>query len=294
MKITQIKKLALCGLSCVRNQSTTTRMSKDEYLYLHNKNNPELWESLPTDRCTIKDLDAKRIRDVVRQAILEKRLPADAAKQSLPALLKKLGLMVGRKLTNAAVVLFCKNEEKQFMQSHIKLARFKGTTKSEFSDTKMFKGNAFDLFEKAEEFLFFALPVAARIVQGQSQRVETPAIPYSVTREALVNAFVHRDYSQAGGSIDIAVYDDRVEIYNTGALPPGVEIEELKRTHKSVPRNPLIAHIFYLCSKIERWGRGTLDMIHESKNAGNPAPKFNEIGGNFLVTLPLKKPRPTR
>jgi ATP-dependent DNA helicase RecG len=201
--------------------------------------------------------------------------------------------MVGDKLTNAAVVLFCKDERKQFMQSNIQLARFKGTTKNEFLNNKKYRANAFDLYDKAMDFLVFCLPVAARIVAGNPSRVETPAIPYAVLREALINALVHRDYSNAGGSISVAVYDDRVNITNIGSLPRGVEIRKLSKEHPSVQRNPLISNVFYICGKIEGWGRGTLDMIEDSKAAGNPLPKYEEIGGSFSVTLPLKEPMPT-
>ncbi len=281
------------GRPFTRNQSTTIRMLKEEYMLLHNTNNPEEWESLTSNDCTLKDLDHERIKQVIRKAVSEKRLNEEALDLSIPTMLKKLKLMVGNKLTNAAVVLFCKNEDKQFIQSNVKLARFKGTTKSEFSDEKMFTGNAFDLYDKAEHFLVFVVPRAAKIVSGQSERVETPAIPYSVLREALVNALVHRDYSFRGGSVYIAVYDDRVEVSNLGALPEGIELEELTKKHDSIPRNPLIAHVFYLCKKIERWGRGTLDMIRDLKAAGNPPPIFQESGRRFLVTLPFKEPMRT-
>ena len=166
----------------------------------------------------------------------------------------------------------------------------KGTTKKEFLDNKLYKGNAFDLFEKAEDFLTFCLPVAARIENGNSSRVETPAIPYSVTREAITNALVHRDYSHPGGSMSVAVYDDRVNISNTGSLPLGVQVSELSKEHRSIQRNPLIANVFYLCGKIEKWGRGTLDMIKDCKYAGNPVPKYEEVGGGFSVTLRFKEP----
>ena len=78
---------------------------------------------------------------------------------SIPEILKKLELIKHDKLTNAAVILFCKNEDKQFFQSNIKLARFKGTDKSEFLDHKTFKANAFDLYDKAMDFLTFVLPL---------------------------------------------------------------------------------------------------------------------------------------
>jgi ATP-dependent DNA helicase RecG len=278
------------GRAYIRNQSTTTRMSKEEYRYLYNKSNPALWESLTTNTCTFKDLDRTRIKEIIRMAVSEKRLPSDALNISIPNILKKLKLIVNDKLTNAAVILFCKNEDKQFMQSSIQLARFRGIDKTEFLDTKLFVGNAFDLYDKADEFLSFSLPVAAHIEHGKPVRVETPAIPYVVLREALINALIHRDYSNAGGSVSIAVYDDRVNITNIGTLPKGVTLNELSKEHASIQRNPLIANVFYLCGKIEKWGRGTLDMIKACEKAGNPIPKYEEIGGTFSVTLPLKEP----
>ncbi len=264
-------------------------MNHAEYFYLYNKHHPEVWEGLPST-CKISDLDTNRIREVVQMGIHEKRLPASAAKNSIPDILKKLDLIVDDKLTNAAVILFCKKEEKQFFQSHIKVARFKGTDKREFLNHKMYIGNAFDLYEKALDFLHFSLPVAARIEDGNPNRVETPAIPYNVLREAVINALIHRDYSHGGGSIAIAIYDDRVNVSNTGSLPLGIQVTELSKEHVSRPANPKIAHVFYACGKIEKWGRGTLDMIQYCKEAGNPLPKFEEVGGGFSVTLPLKEP----
>ena len=64
------------GRAYTRNQATTMRMSKEEYLYLHNKNNPGDWEGLINNTCTINDLDRNRIKEVVRMGVFEKRLPA--------------------------------------------------------------------------------------------------------------------------------------------------------------------------------------------------------------------------
>ena len=55
---------------------------------------------------------------------------------------------------------------------------------------------------------------------------------------------MHRDYSNAGGSMSIARYDDRVAITNFGSLPEGVSLNKLGKEHESVLRNPLIANVF--------------------------------------------------
>ncbi len=281
------------GRSFVRIQSTTSRMTREQYEYLYHKNNPHRWESLTSNSCNINDLDKTRIKDVIRMGIAHRRITPDAIKSSIPDMLKKLKLIVDEKLTNAAVILFCKNEDKQFIQSNLKLARFNGIDKTSFYDNKIFTANAFDLHDKAMDFLHFHLPVAARIEPGRSERIETPAIPYNVLREAVTNALVHRDYSHAGGSMSIARYDDRVTITNIGSLPTGVSLKKLGTTHESILRNPLIANVFFVCGKIEKWGRGTIDMIKDCKDVGNPLPVYEEIGNSFSVTLPLKEPTPS-
>ena len=277
------------GRSFVRNQSTTMRMTRDEYGDVYNQSNPTLWERLVNNNCTIDDLDHNRIKEVVRMGVFEKRLPEAALTDSILNILIRFNLLVDDKLNNAAVILFCKNESKQFFQSVIRLARFKGIDKREFLDSKQFQANAFDLYDKATDFLHFCLPVAARIEEGNPIRVETPAIPYKVLREALANALVHRDYSYPGGYIAVAVYDDRVNITNYGSLLKGIDLKQLSQEHASHLRNPLIAQVFYACGKIEKWGRGTLDMIEDCKKAGNPLPRYDDQGAYFSITLPLKE-----
>jgi len=67
--------------------------------------------------------------------------------------------------------------------------------------------------------------------------------PLKAIREALANALAHRDYKTTS-SIQIRIFDDRLEIWNPGCLPPGLTIEKLKIKHDSVPRNPLISIVF--------------------------------------------------
>jgi ATP-dependent DNA helicase RecG len=281
------------GRSFVRIGPTTRRMSQEEYLYLYNTSKPTLWEGLASSKCKLTDLDRNRIKEVVRLAIHEKRLPEKEITASIPDIIEKFNLIDGGKLTNAAVVLFCKNEDKQFLQSSLKVARFKGNDKSEFLNEKSFRANAFDLYDRAMDFLVSSLPVASRIVSGNPMRVEEPAIPYKVLREAVANALVHRDYSNKGGAVTIAIFDNRVEITNAGALPKGIRLNQLSINHASKPRNPLIANVFYLCRKIEKWGRGTQDMIQECEQVGNPLPIYAEDDSSFSVTFPLKEPMVT-
>ncbi|MGH8067568.1 MAG: ATP-binding protein [Candidatus Entotheonellia bacterium] len=77
----------------------------------------------------------------------------------------------------------------------------------------------------------------------------------------------------------------RLEVWNPGLLPSELSVEALRRTHRSVPRNRLIAHAFFLIKLIEQWGTGTLRMIAVCWEAGLPEPEFAELSGAFVVTF---------
>jgi hypothetical protein len=96
-----------------------------------------------------------------------------------------MNLMSDGKIRNAAVILFCKGEKKQFIQSQLKLARFKGVTKSEFIDNKAVSGNLFDLYEHAMQFLQNYLPISGKIEEGNPFRTDTLAIPF---KKVLLNS----------------------------------------------------------------------------------------------------------
>ncbi len=99
----------------------------------------------------------------------------------------------------------------------------------------------------------------------------------------LLNAMVHRSYM--GSFTQMHVYDDRLNLWNDGELPEGISLEALKRSHKSKPRNLLIADVCFKGGLIDAWGRGTISIINACKEAGLPEPEWIEEDGGFLVTL---------
>ena len=178
-------------------------------------------------------------------------------------------------------------------QCVLRVARFKGIDKTEFLDNRQFHGNVFSLLRKSERFLRESLPVAGRVQSHVFERVDDPLYPPVALREALANAFCHRDYSVGGGSVAVAVYDDRLEITSTGTLHFGLTPEMLYRPHESLPWNPLIARVFYRCGVIEAWGRGTIKMEELTTRAGLPSPKIYENAGCVIVQFcPMATPPP--
>lgn len=263
------------GRAWQRDQTVTRRMASEtqELLSLKRKQQNVSWERLFAPKYTIDDLDENLIISLVHKAVEEKRMPGAALRQEMPQLLESLYLYEEGKIRNAAVILFGKRMSSDFLQCQLKLARFKGVTRQEFIDSDVISSNFFDMLEKGALFVKRHLPVAAKIISGQFERVESPLVPFNAIREALINALCHRDYSIYGSSVSLAIYDDRMELSNHGNLPPNVTLEKIKAGFSN-PRNPLIADVLYRCNMIERWGRGIQDMMEACKEAGDPEPEF--------------------
>jgi ATP-dependent DNA helicase RecG len=191
------------------------------------------------------------------------------------------------------VVLF--GNMPNYPQCEIRMARFRGTDKAELMDQRSVRGPAFKLLEEAQLFCERHFPLPAKIVPTQLRRVETPLIPPDALREILVNAIIHRDYSNSGGAMFLAIYDDRVEIGSIGAFPRGITADLLRRRHKSVLRNPIIADTFHRTGLIERWGRGTNRVAEMCKAADIAPPTFegSSIGVDVTFHVPVAQGRPT-
>ncbi len=272
------------GRGFVRVGNTTRRMKREEFehLVLTRLHAKHRWENLPATGVSIKDLDAGEIRQTVVDAAASKRLAA-VPSESPRAILDRLHLLAGPVPTQAAVVLFGKGLEAKYPQCAIRLARFRGTTKSEFTDNRQFHGHAFELLRQAEAFLDTHVPIASKIVPGKMQREDRPHYPPEALREALVNALCHRDYSETGASIGVSMFDDRLEIWSWGRLPGDLTPDRLRVDHPSVRRNELIAEVFYRRGFIEKWGRGTQRIIEAYRRAGQREPEFVERAGEVGV-----------
>lgn len=274
-----------------RNQSTTVKMSQHRYEQLLVKRGQlnYAWDTYPATDCKIADLDHDEIRRTVLQGIQVNRISADAVNEEVIGILKRLRLYKDNRLTNAAMVLFAKDVRDHYSQCHIKMARFKGTSKTgDFIDNQSFYGNAFKILSEASAFVQRHLPISSSYQEGKLERIDKPAIPPLAVREGLINAICHRDYSNYSASLSLAIFDDRLEIWNVGGLPQELTISDLKKTHESYPRNKLIADTFYNRGLIERWGTGTIKMIDSCKDQDVPLPEFEEYSGGLAVIFKYK------
>ena len=266
-----------------RVESTTKVMPRDLFEERIKESKPHLfsWERQTSDGINIDDLDNNLIVNAVRGGVKGGRLSSSALSETTENILSKFQLLNQGKPNNAAVALFAK-ESGLYTQLELRMARFKGNGKNEFGDNQRVSGNFFKLFDAGMSFFFKHLNLSGKIVG--TKREEELEVPYVALREALTNALCHRMYDDVGPSVGIAIYDDRIEISNPGTLPSNLTVENIKQSHDSYPRNPLMANVLYLSMYLEKWGSGVSRIIEACEQQGLPEPTY-EVRGGFVYII---------
>jgi ATP-dependent DNA helicase RecG len=251
------------------------------------------WERLPALGAEEDDLGAGLIRKVA-ETIKERRGFAIDPRRKPAKVLERLGLVRAGQLTNAALVLFGKDPAQWYPQTRVRAAHFRGHDRTEFLDNQVFEGSLFSLLEGLAAFVQSHTPVSSRFDRDDLQRRDQLAYPLHAVREAIVNALVHRDYSAFDGGMSIAVYDGRIEFWNSGALPDEMTVDDLRTTHPSRPINPDIAQVCFLYGLMERWGIGTQKIIRACLQHGLPEPEWRVDRNGVILTLRRMQEAPSQ
>jgi len=263
------------------------------------------WENSPALEATFDDLDKVEISQAIELSNTIGRTTRFKTDNPL-TFLTHFQLFRNNQLTNAAMVLFGKEPTYFLPQCRVRIIHF-GESKSanEYADTLIIEENLFKSFSRIQDYFRKNLPIQSQFSDTNWQRKDQPKYPLKALDEAVINAMMHRDYSDPTGEVFIGIYSDKIEVVNSGELPESLKDANLKKSHRSIPPNPVITHMVYLCGMIEKVGRGTvlitelfnkyeLDEPHwKSKNGGTTLilpgePKtiqFNERMQTFMQTI---------
>jgi len=224
------------------------------------------------------DIDEEKVRRFLRTAKNQRNFPLDSGAPVKDVLIH-LNLLKSGKLTNAAVLLFGKNPDKFFLQAEVKCIQLPGTEiEKPFTSYHIYNGDLFEQIDKSVAFVLDAIKLPV-IQQEHTAQVKRPyEIPVFAIHEAIVNAVAHRDYNTTAG-VQVMLFIDRLEIWNSGSLPNQLSIEDLKKPHTSYPNNPLLAGVLYLGDYIQKAGSGILEMVKQCRKQGLPEPEFKSIRG---------------
>ncbi|MBL7132146.1 MAG: DUF4062 domain-containing protein [Candidatus Omnitrophica bacterium] len=223
------------------------------------------------------DIDKAKVKWFLKVARAKRNLPL-GLDSSIKDVFTHLKLIKDDKLTNSAILLFGKNPRKFFDQAKIKCVQLPSTeVVKPFTSYHIYEEeNLFEQIDKAVAFVLDAIKFPV-IQQKNTVQVARPReIPEFALEEAIVNAVAHRNYNTTS-SVQVMVFLDRVEIWNSGTLPETLKVEDLKKSHASHPANTTLANVLYFANYIQQVGSGTTEMVRQCKEHGLPEPEFVSV-----------------
>ena len=164
-------------------------------------------------------------------------------------------------LTNAGA-LFA--DDCPLWQSRLYCTRWDGKDKSDAINDAEFTGNVIMLLREAMNF------VKSNTRRGWEKlpngRKNKPEYAERAVLEAMVNHFIHRDYTVMGGEVHLDIYDDRLTVTSPGGMYNGMLIQNLDIANvSSERRNPVLANVMAQLDYMEKRGSGLTRICNETK-----------------------------
>ena len=157
----------------------------------------------------------------------------------------------------------------------------RGTDRAVFLDKREFTGPIYTQIKEAVDFVLRNIRLGATI--DGLVRKEKYELPPEAIREMIINAHCHRNLLDES-CIQVAVYDERLEVTSPGGLYNGLTYEEVMNGHSKI-RNKGIANIFSQMGLVEAWGSGIKRILNAAEEYGLSKPRFQEFDNMFRVEL---------
>ena len=263
------------GVAKIRVADEDLTMSPKELSEYIRRNQLEenKWENQVSNK-KVDDVDETLLRQYTNHAHEVGRLAIFYTDKR--TVLNQLELIQDEYLLNSGKVLFSDD-----ITQDIQLAIFATTERTTFNDIQRHHGPVTKLVDLAETYIKNNIHWKVEF-DGSRERKEIPEVPMDAVREALMNSFCHKDYS-SGQSNEVAIYRNRIEIYNPGHFPDGYEPKDfIENAERPVRRNPRIARILYYSKDIESFGTGLKRIADVCKAAGVKY-EFKMLKSGFVV-----------
>ena len=214
-------------------------------------------------RNTWQDSEKAKIKDVTKNVLISWGVLKEESGEVYP--------------TNAYALL----TGRMWGQPVIQCGVFKGTNRAHFVDRREFEGSIQEQMEAAYQYVLEKINMGMTI-KGM-YRQDVYELPTDSIRELIANAVAHRSYLEPG-NIQVALFDDRLEITSPGMLLNNVTIAKMMEGY-SRPRNPAIARAFAYMKIIEKWGTGIPRLFEACEEYGLPKPELIDFDGDFRVNM---------
>lgn len=243
---------------------------------------PQTFDRRPVPSATTHDLDESNLRRYLwqRQDAYPQSSPLMGSIEELWQEVYAVSVTEEGFVPNIAGILFFARQPQRWVpHARIKLARFQGTAPIAFIDRKDDYGTLPELVDLAESFIRRNTRMASRVVGFES--IQVTEYPYPALREALVNAFAHRDWEKRHEAVQVNIFDDRIEVHSPGE--PLLPLDQLEGAHAT--RNDHLCYLFKNIGEMEQYGTGIAKMRYLMEEHGLKQPRFEQQGPIFKVTF---------
>lgn len=189
----------------------------------------------------------------------------------------------GTVLTKAAALLFAVDPRRYVSGACVQVVRRAGVGPGPGPTTARVElvGPLPRLLDAVLEFVQRNTPTYQAVVG--THRETLPSYPVAAVREAVLNALAHRDYGLPGATVDVTIWDDRMEVHSPGPLPGHITLENIREEHYS--RNRRTMAVLKLLGLVEEYGEGIDRMYREMEARLMEPPLINAGPASVVVTL---------
>ena len=264
------------GKFFMREGANSQQMSRDEIRdFFYNEGLIRFDETRCEKFSMANDLDKENWKLFRQRARIPEGMEPEVALRNLHLLAED------DRMTRAGAWLLAKDIRKFHISGDVSCALFMGTDKVRILDRRDFHTDICSMINEAVAWILSKINI--EYVIKRVKREERPELPEEALREAVVNAFAHRDYRSAA-NIQTYVFKDRVEIVSPGGLPAGMT--EANLGIRSIPRNPLLFGLLHRMEMVEKIGSGIRRIRDLCRQHGVPEPIIEVSDSWVTVTFP--------
>jgi len=255
----------------------------DDIQRLLNERSSQPWETLTTLKVPADRFDQKKVKDLIVALKNSERVKQSVKEKGDQELLSHYLLTLNGYLTNLGVLCIGRQGDRARLGTAPVIQFLKYDERNQKINKLVWDDFSLSPIEMIE-VVWRAIPVfheQYELPHGLL-RVSLPVYDKVVVRELLVNAVVHRPYTQRG-DIFLNLTPERLEVVNPGPLPLGVTPQNI--LHTTVRRNEHLARIFHDLKLMEREGSGFDRMYEILLSQARPLPELREEADRVAVTI---------
>lgn len=200
--------------------------------------------------------------------------------------------------TVAVVLMGSETPERWLPNAYVQAVAYRGSSVAVHEIAANYQLDAADIMGPLDRQIIeagrFAFKNMRRGASKAVGRVDEPQFDMAAVFEALVNAIAHRDHAIHGAKIRLRLFEDRLELYSSGALANSLTVDSLR--YRQTARNETVCSLLARCPApdetwltegrahfMEKRGEGVPNTLDNSTELAGREPGFRVLDDAELM-----------